>query len=194
MIHKPGAQTRYFQVGPAAGWIWRLGTEVRVEVFVVCLEQAQAKMAAQERQGVIHTAADGQRRAVGVGLMVGATQPYKTGICVDKRGDLRRRVAEYHTELAGRGSVIVAIGMIRVFNLSTHVAVEVVGNASNRAVVDGRVRDRATDTNIGTARDRNRAVRRQVRVTCKNVDSRSRRVCRSDRLCGCTWGAELDES
>ena len=135
-----------------------------MEVFIVCLEQAQAKVAAQKRQSVVHTAADGQRGAKGVRLMVRATQPFKPGVGMDERRDLRSRVAEDHTQLAGRGSVIVAVGMICILKLPTHVAVEEVADAPDSAIIDRRIVNRATDADIGTARNRNRAVRREIRV------------------------------
>ena len=121
--------------------------------------------------------------------MVRAAQPVETGVRVDERRDLRSRVAEDHTELSGRGSVIVAVGVIRIFNLSTHVAVEEVGDTPDRAVVDGRIGNGAIDTDVGARRNRNRAVRGQVRVTCENVNARSRRLRRS-----AGFGAVLDES
>ena len=159
-----GAQARNLQVRPAAGWIWRLGTKVGMEVLIVCLEQAQPEVATEERQSVIHTTADGQCRAIGVRLVVGATQPDKPGVCMNERRNLRGRVAENHTQLSGRGSVIVPVGMIGIFELPTDVAVEEVAHATNRAVVDGRVRNRATDANVGAGRNRNRAMRREIRV------------------------------
>ena len=142
-----------------------------MEVLVVCLEQAQPEVAAEERQCVVHTAADGQRGAVGVGLVVGATQPYKPGVRMNEWRNLRGRVAENHTQLTGRGSVIVTVWMVGIFELPTDVAIEEVAHATDRAVVDGRVRNRATDADVGARRNRNRAMGREVRVAQENVDS-----------------------
>ena len=60
VIEKTGAQTRNLQVRAAARRIRRLRTEVGVEVFVVCLEQAKAEVTTEERQRVIQTAANCQ--------------------------------------------------------------------------------------------------------------------------------------
>ncbi len=96
--------------------------------------------------------------------MVGATQPYKPGVCVNERRNLRGRVAENHTQLTGRGSVIVTVRMVGVFDLPTDVAVEEVAHATNRAVIDGRVRNRAIDANEGAGRNRNRAMGGEIRI------------------------------
>ena len=176
MIDEAGAQARHLQVCPAARRIRRLRPEVGMKVLVVGLEQAQSQVTTQERQRVIQAAANGQCRTVGVGLMVRAAQPYETSVRVNERRDLRSRVAEDHTELSGRRSVIVPVGMIGIFDLSTHVAVEEVANTPDRAVIDRRVANGATDTDVGARGNRNRAVRGQVRVTKKNVDSRSWRL------------------
>src|SRR5277367_227542 len=102
-------------------------------------------MATEERQGVIHTAADGQRRAIGVRFLNRTTQPVKAGIGVNKGGDLRSWVTEDHAQLPTRGTVIVSRGMVCVLNLSTYVAVEEVSNAPYGAVVNCRVANGAID-------------------------------------------------
>ena len=68
--------------------------------------------------------------------MDGSTKSYEAGVCMDEGGDFCSRVAKHHTELAGRSTVIVAIGMIRVLDLAAYIAIEVVSDATNRTVVN----------------------------------------------------------
>ena len=118
--------------------------------------------------------------------MVRAAQPHETSVPVNERRDFSSGVAEDHTQLSGRGSVIVPVGVIGIFNLPTHEAVEEVANTPDRAVIDRRVGNGATDTDVGARGNRNRAVRGKVRVPHKDVDARSWRLRRSYWLWGCT--------
>src|SRR5206468_2230478 len=148
-----GAQLNAAQVRPTAQDTGSRNADARavrrVNVAIVSLEQTQTETVIEEWQIIIHAAADCQRRAPAIRLMlkrrrniaVRSTQSPAANQAVSKQCEVLHRSAEDRTRGHVVEAVVLAVRMETRNNLATHVLIKVIGSAQHRALVDRRVAD-----------------------------------------------------
>jgi len=134
-------------------------------------------MAVKEREVVIQTAASSKCRAdIGVvnneRRLVGTFQADRSGQSVDERHHTLRGIAENNAALVGIGTRILVLGVKPNLNLAAHILVELVGSAQDGAVIN-RVIRRGKGAAIVKGCI-HRCLRRQIRVSGKDIDTGDR--------------------
>ena len=126
----------------------RLRAVVFMHPAVVCLEQAKAEAVVEERNVVVHAAADCQSGSPSVGFVLKrrrnfAVRSAKTSSAdqsVGKHCEVFHGEATDQTAGDSRHAIVRAVRMVAVDNLAAEVLVEVVRTTTDRTIVDGGVR------------------------------------------------------
>ena len=120
----------------ATRWDGCRRAKVRMDIAVVCLEEAKAKAVRKKRQVIVHAAANRHSRTPSVGIVitasvrVGTAQVCPANEAMREESEIIHRSPEYGTGRPSVETVIHAVRMGSKLHLGTNILIEIVGNAT----------------------------------------------------------------